>query len=132
MATKKQKRRREKERRHEYEYVYVDDEGREVEIDEPESERKNGKSPAQRAVRAGGRTVDPPSWRKTLRRAAMFAPLMFLILYLLRPKDATPGSVVVSVALLMVFFIPFSYFMDSLMFRLAQKRAAKARGSSAK
>ena len=33
-----------------------------------------------------------------------------------------------SVALLMVFFIPFSYFMDSLMFRLAQKRAEKARG----
>ena len=57
---------------------------------------------------------------------------MFVILYLLRPKDSTVGSIVFSVALLMVFFIPFSYFMDSLMFRLAQKRAAKARGSSAK
>ena len=57
---------------------------------------------------------------------------MFVILYLLKPKGSTPGSVVFSVALLMVFFIPFSYFMDSLMFRLAQKRAAKARGSSAK
>jgi hypothetical protein len=130
MATKKQRRRREKERRHEYEYVYVDDEGREVEVDEPE--RKNGKSPAQRAVKTGGRTVEPPSWRRTLRRAAIFSPLMFVILYLLRPKDSTVASVVFSVALLMVFFIPFSYFMDSLMFRLAQKRAAKARGSSAK
>jgi hypothetical protein len=132
MATKKQKRRREKERRHEYEYVYVDDEGREVEVEEPEAERKNGKSPAKRAVQTGGRTVDPPSWRKTLRRAAIFSPLMFVILYLLRPDNATPGSVVVSVALLMVFFIPFSFFMDSLMYRMAQKRAAKARGSSAK
>ncbi len=132
MATKKQKRRREKERRHEYEYVYVDDEGHEVEVDEPESEAKNGKSPAKRTVTRGGRTVDPPSWRKTLRRAAIFSPLMFVILYLLRPEGSTPGSVVVSVALLMVFFIPFSYFMDSLMFKMAQKRAAKARGSSAK
>jgi len=133
MATKKQKRRREKERRHEYEYVYVDDEGREVEVDEPEPDGKNSKAAAQRSVRTErGRTVDPPSWRRTLRRAAIFTPLMFVILYLLRPKDSTAGSVVLSVALLMVFFIPFSYFMDSLMFRLAQKRAAKARGSSAK
>ena len=132
MATKKQRRRRQKERRHEYEYVYVDDDGREVEVEEPEAERKNGKAPAQRPVKTGGRTVDPPSWRKTLRRAAIFSPLMFVILYLLKPKGSTPGSVVLSVALLMVFFIPFSYFMDSLMFRLAQKRAAKARGSSAK
>jgi hypothetical protein len=133
MATKKQRRRRQKERRHEYEYVYVDDDGREVEVEEPEAERKNGKSPAQRAVKTGGgRTVDPPSWRRTLRRTAIFSPLIFVILYLLKPKGSTPGSVVLSVALLMVFFIPFSYFMDSLMFRLAQKRAAKARGSSAK
>ena len=132
MATKKQKRRREKERRHEYEYVYVDEEGQEVEVDEPEAERKNGKSPAQRAVQTGGKTVDPPSWRRTLRRAAIFSPLMFVILYLLKPKGSTPASVLFSVALLMVFFIPFSYFMDSLMYRLALKRAAKARGSSAK
>jgi hypothetical protein len=80
----------------------------------------------------GARTVDPPSWRKTLRRALIFTPLMFVILYLLRPNDATASSVVFSVALLMVFFIPFSYFMDSLMFRVAQRRAEKARSSSAK
>ncbi len=133
MATKKQKRRREKERRHEYEYVYVDDEGHEVEVEEPEPARKNGKPPAQQAVRnPRGKTVDPPSWRRTLRRAAIFSPLMFVILYLLRPKDSTVSSVLLSVALLMVFFIPFSYFMDSLMYRVAQRRADKARGSSAK
>jgi hypothetical protein len=133
MATKKQKRRREKERRHEYEYVYVDEEGQEVDVDEPEQERKDGKSTTQKAVRTQrGKTIDPPSWRRTLRRAAIFSPLMFVILYLLRPKDSTTGSVLFSVALLMVFFIPFSYFMDSLMFRMAQRRAEKARGSSSK
>src|SRR4029450_10407177 len=124
MATKKQRRRREKERRHEYEYVYVDDEGREVEVDEPEPQRKNGKSPEQRSLRTErGRTVDPPPWRRTLPRAAIFTPVMFVILYLLRPKDATPASVSFSVALLMVFFIPFSFFMDSVMYRFAQRRA---------
>jgi hypothetical protein len=132
VATKKQKRRRQKERRHEYEYVYVDEEGQEVEVDEPEPAKKNGKPSSAKAVQVGARTVDPPSWRKTLRRAALFTPLMFVILYLLRPEGSTAGSVVFSVALLMVFFIPFSYFMDSLMFRLAQKRAAKARGTQTK
>jgi hypothetical protein len=132
VASKKQKRRREKERRHEYEYVYVDDEGREVEVEDPEPGRKNGKQPANKAVlNQRGRTVDPPSWRRTLRRAAIFSPLMFVILYLLQPKDSSIGSVIISVALLMVFFIPFSYFMDSLMYRYAQRRADKARGSSA-
>ena len=132
MASKKQKRRREKERRHDYEYVYVDEEGNEVEVDDPEPARKNGKPGAQKAVQnQRGRTVDPPSWRRTLRRAAIFSPLMFVILYLLRPKDSTVSSVLMSVALLMVFFIPFSYFMDSLMYRVAQRRADKARGSSA-
>jgi hypothetical protein len=131
MATKKQRRRRQKERRHEYEYVYVDDEGREVEVEET-PDRKNGKPTSTKAVQVGSRTVDPPSWRRTLRRAAIFSPLMFVILYLLKPEGSSPGSVVFSVALLMVFFIPFSFFMDSLMFRMAQKRADKARGSSAK
>ena len=132
MATKKQKRRREKERRHEYEYVYIDEEGKEVEGEEPGPSRKNGKPTAQKAVRnQRGKTVDPPSWRRTLRRAAIFSPLMFVILYLLRPNDSTVTSVLFSVALLMVFFIPFSYFMDSLMYRVAQRRADKARGSSA-
>ena len=131
MASKKQKRRREKERRHEYEYVYVDDEGREVEVDEPEPAQKNGKPPAQKAVRnQRGKTVDPPSWRRTGRRAAIFSPLMFVILYLLRPNDSSVGSVLFSVALLMVFFVPFSYFMDSLMYRVAQRRAEKGSGSS--
>lgn len=133
MASKKQRRRREKERRHEYEYVYVDEEGREVAVEEVDPEQANGKAPSAQSVRTrGGRKIDPPSWRRTLRRAAIFAPLMFVILYLLRAKDATTASVLLSVLMLMAFFIPFSYFMDSLMFRLAQRRGAQARGSSAK
>jgi hypothetical protein len=134
MATKKQRRRRNKERRHEYEYVYVDGEGNEVPVEEAEPDAKNGKAPAQRASRTGrgGRTVDPPSWRRTLRRAAMFAPLMFVVLYLLRSEDQPIASVLLSVVMLLAFFVPFSYFMDSLMYRLAQRRAAQQPGSSPK
>ena len=139
MATKKQKKKRDKERRHEYEYVYVDAEGNEVpvEADEDASGSTNGTSPSSKTVKtSGGRTVDPPSWRKTLRRAGLFAPLIFLILYLLRPKDAELSAVAFNVVVLMAFFIPFSYFMDGLMYRLAVKRGAKtsasAKGSSRK
>jgi hypothetical protein len=133
MASRKQRRRREKERRHEYEYVYVDDEGREVAVEEAEPAKSNGKArPAQSVRTVRGRKIDPPSWRRTLRRAAIFAPLMFVIVYFLRAKDATTASVLLQVIMLLAFFIPFSYFMDSFMFRLAQKRAAQARGSSAK
>lgn len=133
MASKKQRRRREKERRHEYEYVYVDDEGREVAVEEAEPAKSNGKARTAQSVRTGrGRKVDPPSWRRTLRRAAIFAPLMFVIVYVLGGKSAGIASVIRQVVMLMAFFIPFSYFMDSLMFRMAQRRAAKAGGSSAK
>jgi hypothetical protein len=132
MASKKQRRRREKERRHDYEYVYVDADGQEVAVEDAESPATNGKEGSAKAVRtSGGRTIEPPSWRKTLRRGALFAPLMFLALYLLRPEGGSINSVVVSTAMLLVFFIPFSYFMDSFMYRLAQKRAARG-GPSAK
>jgi hypothetical protein len=133
MATRKQRRRREKERRHEYEYVYVDDEGREVPVEEAEPERKNGKAPARGAPSGrGGKTVDPPSWRRTLRRGGIFAPLMLIVVYLLQGKDKNiPGAVLQTVFLLML-FIPFSYFMDSLMYRSFRKRvAAKGGGNSA-
>ena len=123
MASKKQRRRREKERRHEYEYVYVDDEGHEVPFDEVEPEQSNGKTPAQGAVRtAGGRTVEPPSWRRVMRRGAIFAPLMLVIVYLLQGKDKSVAAAVTQTLILMALFIPFSYFMDTLMFRSARKR----------
>ena len=85
---------------------------------EPEAERKNGKAPAQqrrpatagepvRTASCGGKTCPPHCFVLTAD--------VPVILYLLQePKGSKPGSVVLSVALLMVFFIPFSYFMDSL------------------
>jgi hypothetical protein len=136
MPTRKQRRRRQKERRHEWEYVYVDEEGHEVEVEEAEATSPRPAKPAakgQTAARQGARTrqpaggragrkIDPPSWRRVFRRGAMFAPIILVVVYLLRPKDASVASVLLQVIALLVFFLPFSYFMDSLMYRNYRKR----------
>ena len=140
MPTRKQRRRRQKDRRHEYEYVYVDDEGQEVEVDEGEVHappaksapakagvRPNAKSPKTAGKSAGrkqpvGREVKPPSWDRVLRRGLIFAPIMLVVVYLLKPASATPASIIVQVLVLLLFFLPFSYMMDSVMYRQYRKR----------
>ena len=96
MATKKQRKRRQKERRHEYEIVYVDEEGQEVEVDEPEAKpRKTAaeRKPAAKAkAGAGTRTVQPPSWNRTFRRAALFAPCVLLYAMLSPRVEAGAGK----------------------------------------
>ena len=132
MPTRKQRRRRAKDRRHEWEYVYVDDEGHEVQGDEDEAAPARPEKPASKASakpaargqqsRGAGRKVDPPSWQRVFRRAAIFAPLMLIVIYLLKPKGAGPAGIIIQLAVLLVFFIPFSYMMDSLMYRAYRKR----------
>ena len=132
MPTRKQKRRRQKDRRHEYEYVYVDESGQEVEVEEEKREQparpaKAGGKPGRAATRPtakgrAARTIDPPSWQRVFRRAAIFAPIMLIVVYLLRPKSATVASVLVQVVVLLIVFLPFSYFMDSMMYRAYRKR----------
>jgi hypothetical protein len=134
MPTRKQRRRLAKERRHDWEYVYVDDEGREVEVDEdeqpaPAKPRKEpargGAKPGARAGKQAGRParkVDPPSWRRVGRRAAIFAPIMVLLVYFLRPKDASAAGIISQAVILLLCFLPFSYYMDVLMYRQYRKR----------
>jgi hypothetical protein len=120
VPSRKQRRRRAKERRHEYEYVYVDEEGREVEVEPDEiakPKRPDRRSPATRA----GRKVDPPSWRRVGRRALLFAPLMFITIRLLGKDETIFGSVIETVFLLML-FVPFSYVMDSVLYRSFVRR----------
>jgi hypothetical protein len=47
---------------------------------------------------------------------------MVVVVYLLKPKGATAASVALQVIVLLVFFLPFSYLMDSLMYRAYRKR----------
>jgi hypothetical protein len=135
MPSKKQRRRRAKDRRHEYEYVYVDDEGHEldpaeVEIEEEEAPAKpaakavDTKAKAKPAARRSGskaapsnvRAVPPPSWRRVLKRGAIFAPFMLLAITLLGRGLTWPARILETLWLLAL-FIPFSYLIDRMMYR---------------
>lgn len=131
MPSKKQQRRREKQRRHEWEEVYVDAEGRELDPEEAEQlaapdKRARANPKAQRPARGAGRTVEPPSWRRTLKRGAFFFPLMLVVVFFVNSKNATTLESVISTVTLMGFFLPFSYFMDSLVWRAYERRQNKA------
>ena len=132
MPSKKQQRRREKQRRHEWEEVYVDADGRELDPDEaeqlvPPDKRSRDKSkPQQRPQRGAGRVVEPPSWRRTAKRGALFFPLMLVVVFFVNAENATTLESVISTVTLMGFFLPFSYFMDSLVWRAYQRRQEKA------
>ena len=130
MATKKQRRRREKEQRHEYEVVYVDEEGHEVEVEPERSARPTPRAkPTKRGSSGRQRTVDPPSWRRSLRRGLLFAPLFLgMILLLNGSRQGLAFSVLNTIVLLLV-FVPFSYFLDRVFYRTYQKRLARVDGS---
>ena len=116
MPTRKQKRRRAKEQRHEY--VWEDAEGNELAPEEaPTRKASSGSNPVSR----GGREVQPPSWNRTLKRGAIFAPIMLGVVMLLS-SDLSLGSQVVQAAIIVAIFIPFSYFLDTIFWRQYKKR----------
>ncbi len=131
MATKKQQRRRQKLKRHDYEEVYVDDEGNVLPPEEAEelavatSSRKAERAPKNSPAQRGRRVLEPPSWRKTVKRGLLFFPLM-LITVMLLGKDLSLAQQIFQTIVLMGFFLPFSYFMDSMMWRSHQRRIARS------
>jgi hypothetical protein len=145
VATKKQRRRRQKERRHDYEFVYVDDAGEEVEVDEPEPKPREPrqtsgikptpgakKQPAAKTTSRSERVVEPPSWDRTFRRAAIFVPIMLIFLYFTRPKNYSTAAMVLQGLFIIVLLILFMYGMDHFLYRSYLKRTGKSRdGGSA-
>ena len=127
MPSKKQQRRRQKLKRHEYEEVYVDEEGNELAPEVAEelvgaTPVKNAKQARAEPTRRGGRSIDPPSWRRTGRRTLIFFPLMLLTVFLVAGDEVSTVGKVVQTLALMAFFLPFSYFMDTMVWRAAQRR----------
>jgi hypothetical protein len=130
VATKKQQRRRQKLKRHDYEDVYVDEEGNVLEADQAEelvgtTTARKADRPKDRPTTRSGRALEPPSWRKTGRRGLLFFPLM-LITVMLLGRDLTLIQQVFQTVVLMCFFLPFSYFMDSMMWRSYERRVARS------
>ncbi|MEP7335364.1 MAG: hypothetical protein ABI717_06245 [Actinomycetota bacterium] len=129
MPTRKQRRRQAKSKRHEYEYVYVDEEGNEVEVAEDDvkagrTAARNGRAkPNPRTAR--GARVQPPSWNRVAKRGLIFAPLMFITV-MLTSGDATLLQQALTALWLLAIFLPFSYFMDSFMYKRYLKRTGEA------
>lgn len=131
MPSRKQQRRRQKLKRHEYEEVYVDEEGNELDPEVAEelvaaSPERNGKPARAQATRRGGRAIEPPSWRRTGKRGLLFFPLMLLTVFLIAGDQVTTLGKIVQTIALMAFFLPFSYFMDTMVWRAAQRRLDRA------
>lgn len=133
MATEKQRRRRAKEKRHVYDLVEIDAEGNETVL--TTSELKSEATPKATAgkrtkstkapARTGRGTPQPPSWPRVAKRGAIFAPLFLGTVMLLGGGKVTFAGAVVNTLLLLAVFIPFSYLMDRVVWRMYQKRLAK-------
>jgi hypothetical protein len=120
MATKKQRRRRAKEQRHDY--VWVDDEGNELDAEDVPDDKSPG--PARRG--RGQRQPQAPSWTRTLKRALIFAPIMFGTVLLLSPHLSTTTKITQTL-LIVAIFVPFSYLVDRFLYRSFLRREARAR-----
>jgi len=131
MPSRKQIRRQQKLKRHEYEEVYVDEEGRELDPAEaeellgapymsPKAAKAARRQPAARAARV----IEPPSLRRTARRGLLFFPLM-LVTVILLGDNLTLAQQIAQTVVLMAFFLPFSYFMDTMVYRSYQRRLAR-------
>lgn len=135
MATQKQRRRRAKEKRHDYDLVEIDAEGNETVLRSADLKPETGsKSPAKpgrdggRATRSRSRGVaQPPSWRRVVKRGALFAPIFLATVLLLSGDRLTFAGAVVQTVLLLAVFVPFSYFMDRLVWRSYEKRLARSK-----
>jgi hypothetical protein len=133
MPSRKQRRRRAKERRHDYEYVYLDEEGNETEPPGEAAEPSRGRDGKERRNGAkGGRTksgapireVKPPAWGRSIRRAALFLPLFFIVFSLVNKSMPVETRVLSSVAY-SALFVPLTYMMDRMAYRTYLRRSGR-------
>lgn len=136
MPSRKQRRRREKLQRHEYEYVVETDEGEEIYERPVEREQKRdgdkrgdkrGGKRARPALGRGSREVPKPSLQRVLKRTGIVFPFALVVVFLFG-KSLTTQQKISQAALLLAFFIPFSYVVDVFMYRAYQRRQAKRGG----
>jgi len=137
MATQKQRRKRAKEKRHAYDLVEIDAEGNETVLNASDLKAEVPAKPKQK--QAGGHggaktrpargTPQPPTWRRVVKRGAIFAPIFLATVMLLGRGRITMAGAVVQTVFLLAIFVPFSYFMDRVVWRSHEKRLAKARSA---
>jgi hypothetical protein len=122
MPSRKQRRRREKLQRHEYEYVIETEEGEVIQVEKPvERTKPDGKASARPAGKRGGREIPKPSMARVFKRTAIFAPLILIVVFWTGGDSTTTSKIFTGVTLI-AFFIPFSYMVDSIMYRVYSRR----------
>ena len=132
MPSRKQRRRRAKLQRHEYEYVVETEEG-EVPVERlrdaaaPRADGRNGSASGGAVVDRRGRVIEKPTLRRVLRRAAIFAPLLFLFVWFTGRDELGVAGVAIQGLVLVAFFIPFSYLVDSMVYRTMLRRRERER-----
>lgn len=137
MATQKQRRKRAKEKRHQYDLVEIDAEGNETVLTSGDlkSEAPSKPRPKSSDTKGSGRvrgprgTAQPPSWGRVLKRGAIFAPIFLATVMLLGRGRLTLAGAIVQTIFLLAIFVPFSYFMDRMVWRSHEKRLGKAKSA---
>jgi hypothetical protein len=132
MPSRKQRRRRQKLQRHEYEYVVETEEGevpveRLSEVERAPKGKDGGKGREPRLVDRRGRPLQQPSLRRVLKRTALFAPLLLLFVFLTGGDRLPLAGIILNTLILVAFFIPFSYFVDTMVYRLILRRYERER-----
>ena len=132
MATQKQRRRRAKEKRHDYDLVEIDSEGNEtvltaseLKTEAPTKSQAKIQPKGGAKQRSGRGTPQPPSWGRVAKRGAIFAPIFLATVLLLAGNRLTLAGAVVQTLFLLAIFVPFSYFLDRLVWRSHEKRQAR-------
>jgi hypothetical protein len=133
MPTRKQRRRREKTFRHEYGFVTYDEEGNEVELEgsdlrakkeAPAKAKERPSDPKRRgSTRRAGRDPEPPSWRRSLRRGALWSPATVALSLIVLNHAALPLRVLIGIVYAGA-FVPLTYWMDGLVYRRHLKRSS--------
>ena len=126
MPSKKVRRRRAKLQRHEYEYVVETDEGDEVVVDRPAPEPKKNGSKGSTPRDRRGREIPKPTLTRVLKRTAIFAPLILIVVFLTSAADSTTAAKIYTAVMLLAFFIPFSYLVDVIVYRTLTRRQQRA------
>ncbi len=131
MATKKQRKRRSKLKRHEYEYVIETEDGEEVPLETFRDEGKDDRGSAAKRepdlVDRRGRPVQKPTFERVIRRAAIFAPILFLFVWFTSRDRLSVVGVALNTLILVAFFIPFSYLVDRMVYRMVLRRHERDR-----
>jgi hypothetical protein len=125
MPSRKQRRRREKLQRHEWELVEIDEQGHETPLERAAVAKKEEKPRARGAAASRGRRpvreVKPPSWSRSAKRAALFAPVLYIFLSFGKHAPALPVRVAIALAYAAA-FVPMFFFVDRLAYRAYRRR----------